>query len=56
MPRAIFNRDFHWNHPKRPFGFFAAKSDKPQSFTSEFIKAAVKAGAAKEVKPGKKAG
>jgi len=48
--KAIFNREFHWRHPETKVGFGAKVKDEPQSFPSDFVKAAIAAGAAVEVK------
>ena len=54
MPKAIFSKHFHWQRPKTgdgkpPVGFGAMPKADPQLFPSDFIAAAVDAGAAKKV-------
>lgn len=54
MAKAIFEREFHYSSRTKNAGWSARPSPDPQTFPREFIDAAVKAGAATEVKPTRK--
>jgi hypothetical protein len=49
MAWAIFYRDFSWARPHSVFMFRAGPAPVPQERPSDFIEAAVKAGAAEKV-------
>lgn len=51
MAEAIFEREFDYSSRAENAGWAAKPSPEPQTFPREFIDAAVKAGAATEVKP-----
>lgn len=50
MTKAVFTREFHWNRPGSNIGFGARPKVGPQNFPRDFIAAAVRAGAATEVR------
>jgi len=54
MALAVFHREFNWRRPNSRFAFNAKPSPEPQSRVHDFVDAAVAAGAATRVKPGRR--